>query len=175
MGTNWPDFIDEAYRVVRVEHGLSPDPGPDPPRTQGRSPGAPSRLSPSIGHLSLFNQYVQQRNLPVEWVYKDSAGEGTKTTPIWVVRAMVDGKCLGRGRGSTKKAARNEAAKEGLQQMGVYVPCVAPSPALAAFGHCVLMATQTALYAGGLRTYGPPSDFGRMSPADTSVGQPALV
>ena len=48
-------------------------------------------------------------------------GEGTKTTPIWVVRAMVEGECLGRGRGSTKKAARNEAAKEGLLALGIYV------------------------------------------------------
>lgn len=117
-------YLDEAYRVVRVEHGLSPDPGPSPPRSGGRLPGAPSRLSPSIGHLSLFNQYVAQRNMAVEWVYKDSAGEGTRTTPVWIVRAMVDQECLGRGRGNTKKAAKNEAAKEGLQKMGVYVPYV---------------------------------------------------
>jgi len=55
----------------------------------------------------------------VEWVYSDSAGEGSKTTPVWVVRAMVDGHCVGRGRGNTKKAAKNEAAKEGLVKMGV--------------------------------------------------------
>jgi dsRNA-specific ribonuclease len=36
-----------------------------------------------------------------------------------VVRAMVDGKCVGRGRGNTKKAAKNEAAKEGLVKMEV--------------------------------------------------------
>lgn len=115
-------YLSEAYRVVRVEHGLSPDPEPMPPRSQDRSLGAPSRLSPSIGHLSLFNQYLQQKNMTIEWDYKDSAGEGTRTTPVWIARAMVDQKCLGRGRGNTKKAARTEAAKEGLQQMGVYVP-----------------------------------------------------
>lgn len=32
---------------------------------------------------------------------------------------MVEGKCVGRGRGNTKKAAKNEAAKEGLVKMGV--------------------------------------------------------
>ena len=114
-------YLSEAYRVVRVEHGLSPDPEPMPPRSQDRSPGAPSRLSPSIGHLSLFNQYLQQKNLVVEWVYADSAGEGTKTTPIWIVRAMVDEQCFGRGRGNTKKAAKNEAAKEGLVKLGIEV------------------------------------------------------
>lgn len=115
-------YIAEAYRVVRIEHGLSPEPVPTSPRPRGRSPSAPSRLSPSIGHLSLFNQYLQQKNMVVEWVYADSAGEGNKTTPVWIVRAMVDEACFGRGRGNTKKAAKNEAAKEGLQKMGVYVP-----------------------------------------------------
>ena len=33
---------------------------------------------------------------------------------------MLDGKCVGRGRGSTKKAARNEAAKEGLTKLGIH-------------------------------------------------------
>ena len=70
-----------------------------------------------MGHLSLFNQYVQQRGLVVEWQYTDSGGECTKTTPIWVVQAVVGGHTLGRGRGSTKKAAKNEAAKEGLRAM----------------------------------------------------------
>lgn len=40
-------------------------------------------------------------------------------TQLKVVRAMVDGKCVGHGRGNTKKVAKNEAAKEGLVRMGV--------------------------------------------------------
>lgn len=67
---------------------------------------------------------MQQQCRTIEWVYADSEGEGTKTTPIWVVRAMVDGECLGRGRGNTKKAAKNEAAKEGLHNLGVFIPYV---------------------------------------------------
>ncbi|KAI0787119.1 ribonuclease III domain-containing protein [Irpex lacteus] len=119
-------YLVEAYRVVRVQHGLSPDPVPDAESQQPKSMLAPgylgSRLTPTAGHLSLFNQYLQQKNKVVEWQYSDSAGQGTKTTPIWVVQAIVDRECLGRGRGSTKKAAKNEAAKEGLSNMGVYVP-----------------------------------------------------
>ncbi|KAI0375916.1 ribonuclease III [Pilatotrama ljubarskyi] len=134
-------FLAIAYRTVRVQHGLSPEPPysttPPPPRysdTALRSDGAPAhqpqtwstppppRMPASIGHLSLFNQHLQQQCKNIEWVYSDSAGEGTKTTPIWVVRAMVEGVCLGRGRGSTKKAARNEAAKEGLVKLGIPVP-----------------------------------------------------
>lgn len=33
----------------------------------------------------------------------------------------MGGDCIGRGRGSTKKAAKNEAAKEGLARLGVHV------------------------------------------------------
>lgn len=117
-------FIQEAYRVIRIHHGLPPDPPPLAVVTNGTSlaHGPPSRSVPSVGHLSLFNQCIQQKGLTVEWSYDDSEGECLLTTPIWVVRAVVSGKCLGRGRGSTKKAAKNEASKEGLQALGVYVP-----------------------------------------------------
>ncbi|KAI0638442.1 ribonuclease III [Trametes polyzona] len=144
-------FLAIAYRTVRIQHGLSPEPpyplGPCPNLeaavTKGITKGIPNgataypaqtwsippppRMPASIGHLSLFNQHLQQRCKSIEWVYSDSAGEGTRTTPIWVVRAMVDGECLGRGRGSTKKAARNEAAKEGLVKLGIAVPWVSLS------------------------------------------------
>ena len=136
---------------MRVQHGLSPEPDPpyptlalaynhtglvpaSPTATTGVATSSsrlgaaaswsippPPRIPGNVGHLSLFNQYLQQQCRSIEWVYLDSAGEGTKTTPIWVVRAMVEGECLGRGRGSTKKAARNEAAKEGLVNLGIYV------------------------------------------------------
>lgn len=121
-------YVVEAYRITRVQHGLSPDPpAPAPPSPTSSSsseppafpPAAPTRSVPSVGHLSLFNQHLQQHGKAVEWSYADSAGEGSKTTPIWVVRAIVGGECLGRGRGSTKKAAKNEAAKEGLRNLGV--------------------------------------------------------
>lgn len=135
-------YTDQAYRFVRVQHGLpeseySPptflsssnplDIRPhmtDPSSTWSSPP--PARQAPNIGHLSLFNQHLQQQNKDVEWVYADSVNEGTKTTPIWVVRAMIGNECYGRGRGSTKKAAKNEAAKQGLQKLGVIVPCVHP-------------------------------------------------
>lgn len=79
-------------------------------------------LSTTIGHLALFNQHVQKANKAVEWVYSDGGeGEGKQTTPIWLVKVFVDGECLGKGKGGTKKVARNEAAKQGLEGLGVYV------------------------------------------------------
>jgi len=46
---------------------------------------------------------------------------GTKVTPVWYVKVLVDGELYGKGRGGTKKAARNEAAKEGLEKLGIKV------------------------------------------------------
>lgn len=51
---------------------------------------------------------------------------GTRTTPIWLVRVMVDGEYFGKGRGNTKKLARNDAAKEGLKKLGIFVWSVHP-------------------------------------------------
>ncbi|OSX59353.1 hypothetical protein POSPLADRAFT_1048690 [Postia placenta MAD-698-R-SB12] len=115
-------YIAEAYRHVRVQHGLSPDPTPPAtPLSPGGGRPAPSHSSATIGHLSLFNQHLQQQGKTIEWVWRDSEGQGTRTTPIWVVQAIVGEDCVGRGRGSTKKAAKNEAAKEGLARLGINV------------------------------------------------------
>jgi ribonuclease-3 len=91
----------------------------------------------TTGHLALFNQHLQKANRVVEWVYSDGVGygmagtgiegagaeqfKGTKTTPVWFVEVVVDGAFFGKGKGNTKKAARNEAAKEGLEKMGIFV------------------------------------------------------
>ncbi|KAF9649367.1 ribonuclease III [Thelephora ganbajun] len=130
-------YVLESYRMVREEYGLPPSDGGPPAKTvtpfaqlstnismeasrsMWASPPLARYSATSVGHLALFNQRLQQESKRVEWVYTDSAGEGTKTTPVWVVRAIVDGNCVGRGRGSTKKAAKNEAAKEGLIKLGV--------------------------------------------------------
>jgi ribonuclease-3 len=92
----------------------------------------------TIGHLALFNQHLQKTNRQVEWIYSngedpldngytdmglspDLAIIGTKSTPVWYVKVMVDGEFHGRGRANNKKAARNEAAKEGLHKLGIVV------------------------------------------------------
>ena len=118
-------YIIEAYSQVRIQHCLPPEVDVPPVfPTLNASPPMSSRYAANMGHLSLFNQQLQQQGKHIEWVFSDSAGQGTRTTPIWVVRAMVDERCIGSGRGSTKKAAKNEAAKEGLRNMGIIVSCV---------------------------------------------------
>lgn len=132
-------YVDAAYNVMRVQHGLPAVGAVDTPLA---SPAAPSPSPPlstdsTVGHLALFNQHLQKGAQRVEWVYSDhhpfgmdvdaaagaapadAFGAGNKTTPVWAAQVLVDGKPLGRGRGNTKKAARNEAAKQGLVRLGV--------------------------------------------------------
>ena len=40
---------------------------------------------------------------------------------MWHMKVMVDEEHYGEGKGSTKNAARNEAAKMGLEKMGIFV------------------------------------------------------
>lgn len=140
-------YADAAYQIVRQHHGLPPLPPSFMGGVTRPAPGDP--LAPlqnftdagntgTIGHLALFNQHLQKANRQVEWIYSnggdppdngytdmglspDLAIKGTKTTPVWYVKVMVDGEFHGRGRANTKKAARNEAAKEGLHKLGIVV------------------------------------------------------
>ncbi|EJD01346.1 ribonuclease III [Fomitiporia mediterranea MF3/22] len=141
-------YVKEAYRVCRDQHGLpSPPPSPTLPDAQndGSTTSTPDTLDSSasasqesvsdqlaslqisngnntIGHLALFNQYLQQKRMTVEWVFHAVQDEGTKVTPIWEVRAMVEGEQVSVGRASTKKGAQSEAAREGLVQLGISNP-----------------------------------------------------
>lgn len=88
--------------------------------------------SAPIGYLALFNQYISQKNISVEWVFEThtgrsnvtdallAEGEGSEATPVWVVRAVMGERgAVGAGKGRTKKAAKNDAAKEALAVLGV--------------------------------------------------------
>ena len=92
-----------SYRMVRDEYGLPPPDDSDAPaktstplaqlsantpmeasRPKWASPPPGQYSAASVGHLALFNQCLQQKSKSAEWVYTDSAGEGSRTTPIWV-------------------------------------------------------------------------------------------
>ncbi|KAL0950144.1 hypothetical protein HGRIS_010140 [Hohenbuehelia grisea] len=122
---------------------------PSPVSFSAAEDGADAGSAP-IGHLALFNQHIQKTNREIEWVYSDGDGfgfdgftgdeknpaaertgnapeggnstrRGTKTTPVWMVTALVGGEDFGNGMGTSKKAARNEAAKKGLVKLGIVV------------------------------------------------------
>ena len=115
-------WVEEAYKIMKVEHGvdddaLDPKFLANPPNLTSSQRLPPGVLQPT-GHLSLFNQTLSQRAKFVEWVFEDGAVQGR--TPMWYVEALVDSRCVGKGKGGTKKAAKNEAAKHALIYLGVY-------------------------------------------------------
>lgn len=133
-----------------TECALVPAPAPPPTNltvpyaTPPSTPG--SALASQSGFLELFNQQIAQQGKFVEWVFDVDTGEGhgtradpiridlegatasagSHTTPIWHVEAHIDGQCVGRGKGRTKQAAKNEAGREALVRMGINeVSCLA--------------------------------------------------
>lgn len=148
-GCGSPTFSHAPMSMSRASSGTLSSPGGS---IQGTISGAhllpePGEIiytTPTTGHLALFNQHLQKANRQIEWIYSDGSEaafaanggyadvglpgdfviRGTITTPVWYVKVMVDGEYYGRGRGNTKKAARNEAAKEGLEKLGIIVWCV---------------------------------------------------
>lgn len=137
LSTLFRPYVMEAYRIVREQHGLppvdaskstTPSPTHDHTGCNYPSPARSPSPCPGGGHLSLFNQSIQQKHLVVEWIYNSDRGPGTKTTPIWRVEAKLDGECIAEGRGSTKKAAQTDAARAGLKWLGVKIVRLRMSP-----------------------------------------------
>lgn len=143
LGVLLRPYAAAAYHLVRKQHGYPP---PSPPAElasgTSQSPGPHGDIGhavsmATIGYLALFNQHLQKANRQVEWVYHSHESEaaaeefglstdsevrkGVKTTPVWLVKVLVDGVYHGRGKGNTKKLARNSAAKEGLEKLGIQV------------------------------------------------------
>ncbi|EIN10970.1 ribonuclease III [Punctularia strigosozonata HHB-11173 SS5] len=118
---------------------LTPPSTPQKPAHTSGYITPPSPRQAEGGYLPLFNQHMAQQDKNIEWVFttasttaEPGATRGNpiridvkavrrtaKTTPVWHVKAMLDGKCIGRGRGQTKKAAKNDAAKRALIEMNV--------------------------------------------------------
>ena len=132
-------YVQEAYRIVRVQHGLPPTADypvltSATPATIQSSPGSSTNTSdeepsPSLrsygrqatGHLALLNQRLQQSRKIVEWKYYKEPGPGTRTTPRWKATYNLDNAIIAQGTGTSKKAAQNAAAREGLMNLGISV------------------------------------------------------
>ena len=80
-------------------------------------------VSESVGFnnaLSQFNACLQPYRKRVEWIFETII---ENNLPLWTVKLFVDDDCWGYGRGSTKSAAKNEAAKQGHKRIGVGCGC----------------------------------------------------
>ncbi|KAK7026562.1 hypothetical protein R3P38DRAFT_2942160 [Favolaschia claudopus] len=123
-------FTTSTYESLRESHGLSHAKKiVSKTANTGNSPPA-SPSDSCTNFLALFNESAQKGNRKVDWNYDDhpsvgmssaqsSPPRGTNTAQItkWAVEVLVDGEVFGQGEGSTKKAARNEAARQALSRL----------------------------------------------------------
>ncbi|KAF7333003.1 Ribonuclease III [Mycena venus] len=133
-------YSTSAYNLLRESYGIVPfqqistvstsiGPSVSVPASPPSSSSSPG--DSSTNHLTLFNERKQKLNRHVDWTYpdhpsvgldaggvQDSPPRGNKAkTKMWLAEVIVDGEVLGRGEGSTKKVARNEAAKQALPRL----------------------------------------------------------
>jgi len=71
-----------------------------------------------VNYKSILQEYLQGRNQsPPDYI--TISEEGPQHQKIFVINAVVEGKILGQGKGSTKKAAHQEAARLACQKLGI--------------------------------------------------------
>lgn len=71
-----------------------------------------------VNYKSILQEYLQARNMsPPE--YRTVDEEGPQHQKIFLVEVAVEGKIIGKGKGSTKKAAHQDAARLACQKLGI--------------------------------------------------------
>jgi ribonuclease III len=107
-------YAEEAYRIVRSQYGIG---DPKLPNSTPEDSSDPATLKTGdSGHLSFLNQSMTQQRKKTEWKFKS---EGSKTTPVHIAQVHIDKTLHGTGRGNTKKVAKNEAARQALEKLGL--------------------------------------------------------
>ena len=133
-------YVQEAYRIVRVQHGLPPTAdypvlmSATPNWTQPPPVGATIQSSPgsstntsdeepspplrsygrqATGHLALLNQRLQQSRKIVEWKYYKEPGPGTRTTPRWKATCSLDKRSSHKGRACLRKPRKTQLQGRG--------------------------------------------------------------
>jgi hypothetical protein len=81
-----------------------------PAPQSGAAPRQFMQSAVAEGHLPLLNQVLQHAKRWIEWDYKEDPKAPT-TTPIWDSFGRMSDVEVCRGRGNTKKLAKNDAAR----------------------------------------------------------------
>jgi len=71
-----------------------------------------------VNYKSILQEYLQARNMPPP-EYTTIAEEGPQHQKIFLIDVSLEGKIMGRGKGTTKKAAHQEAARIACQKLGI--------------------------------------------------------
>ena len=87
------------------------------------SDGTSSRLEDALAAMKSENRASSSgqgtRGRSKRSALEDLMVRGSKSTPVWLASVFVDGVCFGTGCGTTKRIARSDAAKQGLQKLDV--------------------------------------------------------
>ncbi|KAJ7438711.1 ribonuclease III, partial [Mycena galericulata] len=127
-----------AYNILSAQYSSTnaKQESPSVPGSDCPSPPFPGDRDGTVNTLALLHEHLQKRRQRAEWIFSDSSSFGQNASksgsteisrprgggpqsPMWSAEVVVNGEILGRGEGSTKKAARNEGAKQALIRMGV--------------------------------------------------------
>jgi ribonuclease-3 len=71
-----------------------------------------------VNYKSILQEYLQARNMPAP-DYETLAEEGPQHQKTFLIEVVIGGKKMGKGRGTTKKAAHQEAARAACQKLGI--------------------------------------------------------
>jgi ribonuclease III len=71
-----------------------------------------------VNYKSILQEYLQARNMPPpEYLTVDEAGP--QHQKVFLVEARIGGKIMGKGKGTTKKASHQDAARLACQKLGI--------------------------------------------------------
>jgi len=103
-------YIITAYTLQREAHTALARRGPSGPVSVASNSNA------NIQYTALFNQHFQSQSR--NYIHR-KIRSGTGNGSLWYVTLQVNGQLYGSGAGTTLKAARSEAARQGLLSLGL--------------------------------------------------------
>ncbi|THV08185.1 ribonuclease III [Dendrothele bispora CBS 962.96] len=117
-------FNQSIQKEGRTVEWTFPPLGPDgnPSGSDDGSSSSGSNTSGSISPTTSLDSASSSSQLGLSvTLRREVILHARKTTPMWFAKVTVDGEFFGSGKGVTKKAAKNEAAKMGLEKLGIQV------------------------------------------------------
>ncbi|KIY45794.1 hypothetical protein FISHEDRAFT_76338 [Fistulina hepatica ATCC 64428] len=115
MSGTWMPPQPPSSGVPSQPHTMPPQLPPGPPRQVPFLSNPMTPAQPGLAFLPLFNQNAAKRNVRVDY---NATSIGPSHALIWSVECVVSGIVKGRGQGTTKQAAKEEAAREAFYAMG---------------------------------------------------------
>jgi ribonuclease III len=119
--------LEAALAALYIEHGFERVAGPIVEAFEGRIQFA---LFNQVDHKTELQETLARIGRSVSYTLLDAQGPPHQRT--FTAAAVIDGEELGTGRGSSKKEAEQDAARQALERLGAEAGGAAPTPGLPA-------------------------------------------